>query len=156
MENSTETLENSTETLENGTETLENKANYILDSYAVLAYFQKEKGSAIVKELLENAAQNQCNIYFCIINLGEVIYITERERGLQAAQTALSLIKELPIEVVIANEEITLEAAHIKANYPIAYADCLAAAAVNKFQGPLVTGDPEFKLLQNYIDIMWI
>ena len=43
------------------------------------------------------------------------------EQGLQSAQMALSLIKELPIEVVIANEEITLEAAHIKANYPIAY-----------------------------------
>jgi ribonuclease VapC len=43
-----------------------------------------------------------------------------------------------------------------KANYPIAYADCFAAAVAKKFQGLLVTGDPEFKLLQNYIDIMWI
>ena len=135
---------------------MESNANYILDSYTVLAYFQKEKGSDTIKELLERAAQNQCNIYFCIINLGEAIYATEREQGLQAAQMALSLIKELPIEVVIANEEITLEAAHIKANYPIAYADCFAAAVAKKFQGLLVTGDPEFKLLQNYIDIMWI
>ena len=149
-------MENSAETLENSAETLDIRPIYILDSYAVLAYFQKEKGSAIVKELLENAAQNQCNIYFCIINLGEVIYITERERGLQSARMALSMMKELPIEVVIANEEITLEAAHIKANYPIAYADCFAAAVAKKFQGLLVTGDPEFKLLQNYIDIMWI
>jgi hypothetical protein len=31
----------------------------------------------------------------------------------------ISLIKELPIEVVTANEGIILEAAHIKANYPI-------------------------------------
>ena len=43
-----------------------------------------------------------------------------------------------------------------KANYPITYADCFAAAVAKKFQGLLVTGDPEFKLLQNYIDIMWI
>ena len=136
--------------------TLESSANYILDSYTVLAYFQKEKGSDTIKGLLKKAAQNQCNIYFCIINLGEVIYIAEKEQGLQAAQMALSLIKELPIEIVIANEEITLEAAHIKANYPIAYTDCFAAAVAKKFQGLLVTGDPEFKFLQNYIDIMWI
>ena len=135
---------------------MESNANYILDSYTVLAYFQKEKGSDTIKELLKKASQNQCKIYFCIINLGEAIYITEREQGLQAAQMALSLIKELPIEVVIANEEITLEAAHIKANYAISYADCFAAAAAKIFQGLLVTGDPEFKLLQNYIDIMWI
>jgi predicted nucleic acid-binding protein len=143
--------------LESRIKTLRSSANYVLDSYTVLAYFQKEKGSHTIKELLKKAAQNQCNIYFCIINLGEAIYITEREQGLQAAQMALSLIKELPIEVVvIANEEITLEAAHIKANFPIAYADCFAAAVAKKFQGLLVTGDPEFKLLQNYIDIMWI
>ena len=135
---------------------MESNANYILDSYTALAYFQKEKGSDTIRELLKRAAQNQCNIYFCIINLGEVIYVTEKERGLQAAQMALSLIKELPVEFVTANEEITLEAAHIKANYPIAYADCFAAAVAKKFQGLLVTGDPEFKLLQNYIDIMWI
>lgn len=142
--------------MESSIRTLESNANYILDSYTVLAYFQKEKGSDTIRELLKRAAQNQCNIYFCIINLGEAIYITEREQGLQAAQMALSLIKELPIEVVIANEEITLEAAHIKANYAIAYADCFAAAVAKKFQGLLVTGDLEFKLLQNYIDIMWI
>lgn len=135
---------------------MESNTNYILDSYTVLAYFQKEKGSDTIKELLVKASQNQCKIHFCIINLGETIYVTEREQGLQAAQMALSLIKELPIEVVIANEEITLEAAHIKANYSIAYADCFAAAVAKKFQGLLVTGDPEFKLLQNYIDIMWI
>jgi len=68
---------------------------------SVLAYFQKEKGSDTIKELPERAAQNQCNIYFCIINLGEAMYVTEREQGLQAAQMALSLIKELPIEVVM-------------------------------------------------------
>jgi len=32
------------------------------------------------------------------------------------------------------------------------YADCFAAAVAKIFQGLLVTGDPEFKLLQNYID----
>jgi ribonuclease VapC len=135
---------------------LASSVNYTLDSYAVLAYFQQEKGSNTVKELLKKASQNQCKIYFCIINLGEVIYIIEKEKGLSAVQMALSRIKELPIEVVIANEEITLQAAHIKANYPISYADCFAAAVAKIFRGLLVTGDPEFKLLQNYIDIIWI
>ena len=51
---------------------------------------------------------------------------------------------------------ITLAAAHIKANYSIPYADCFAAATTKILQGLLVTGDPEFKLLQNYIDIRWI
>jgi len=83
-------------------------------------------------------------LYLCIINLGEVLYVIEKEKELQSAQLALSRIKELSIEVINAEEEVTLEAAHIKANYPIAYADCFAVAAAKKFQGLLVTGDPEF------------
>jgi len=135
---------------------LENSKNYILDSYAVLAYFQKEKGSATVKELLKKASQNQCILYLCIINLGEVMYVIEKEKGLQSAQLALCRIKELPIEIIAAEEDITLEAAHIKANYPISYADCFAASAAKLYKGLLVTGDPEFQLLMNYVDIVWI
>ncbi|MBM3708311.1 MAG: type II toxin-antitoxin system VapC family toxin [Actinobacteria bacterium] len=135
---------------------LENSTSYILDSYAVLAYFQKEKGSSTVKELLKKASQNQCMLYLCIITLGEVMYVIEKEKGLQPAQLALCRIKELPVEIIVAEEEVTLEAAHIKANYPISYADCFAAAAAKLYKGLLVTGDPEFKLLVNYVDIVWI
>lgn len=135
---------------------MENSANYILDSYAVLAYFQEEKGSSTVKELLKKASQNQCMLYLCVINLGEIMYVIEKEKGLQSAQLALCRIKELPVEIIAAEEEITLEAAHIKVNYPISYADCFAAAAAKLYKGLLVTGDPEFELLKNYVDMVWI
>ena len=55
---------------------------YVLDSYALIAYFEGENGLEQVKELLQTAAQEHCELLMSVINLGEVLYIIERERGL--------------------------------------------------------------------------
>jgi len=124
--------------------------------YTLMAYFQEEKGSSFVKSLLEKASKELCNLYFCVINLGEVLYIIEKEKGLLSAQLALSRIKELPVKIIVVGEEITLKAAHIKANFPVSYADCFAAAVSIIKNATLVTGDPEFKTLENLVNISWI
>lgn len=117
---------------------------YVLDSYALLAYFEAEPGSRRVRELLEAAKDGSCHLYMCVVNLGEVIYIVERERGLPKAQEALARIDELPVEIVDADRTLTLAAAHLKMDCPIAYADCFAAALAQLKNATLVTGDPEF------------
>lgn len=132
-------------------------SNYVLDSYAILVYFQgEEKGSDFVRSLFEKASEGKCALYLCVINLGEVLYIIEKKMGLQSAQLALSRITAIPLEIIIADEEITLQAAHIKANFSISYADCFAASVCIAKNALLVTGNPEFKLLGNIININWI
>jgi len=117
---------------------------YVLDSYALLAYLEAEPGGSRVAELLEAAIEQKCRLYLCVVNLGEVMYIAERERGLPKAQETLARIDELPVEVVTADRTLTLAAAHLKAQWPLAYADCFAAALSQIKNAPLVTGDPEF------------
>jgi PIN domain nuclease of toxin-antitoxin system len=73
---------------------------YVLDSYAVLAYLGAEAGSDHVLDLLEAARVKKCHLSMCMVNLGEVMYIVERERGLSKAQETLARIDELPIEIV--------------------------------------------------------
>ena len=119
--------------------------DYVLDSYALLVYFEGERGGEQVRQLLEAAAEGRCSLYICVVNLGEVVYIVERERGLLKAQEVLARIDELPIEVVDADQTLTLAAAHLKTGCPIAYADCFAAALSQVKRALLVTGDPEFK-----------
>ncbi|MCL4417452.1 MAG: type II toxin-antitoxin system VapC family toxin [Actinobacteria bacterium] len=134
-----------------------NGISYVLDSYAILVYFQgEEKGSDFIRSLFEKASERKYALYLCVVNLGEVLYIIEKKMGLQSAQLALSRIKAIPLEIIIADEEITLQAAHIKANFAISYADCFAASVCIARNASLVTGDPEFKLLRNIIDINWI
>ncbi|MBA7656653.1 tRNA(fMet)-specific endonuclease VapC [subsurface metagenome] len=118
--------------------------DYILDSYALLAYLEAEPGGDRVAELLEAARERRCRLYLCVINLGEVMYIVERERGLTRAQETLARIDELPVEVVDADRTLTMAAAHLKAQWPLAYADCFAAALAQAKDAPLLTGDPEF------------
>jgi predicted nucleic acid-binding protein len=122
---------------------------YLLDSYALLAYFASEPGSEQVVKLLEVAAAGNCRLYLCIVNLGEIMYIVERERGLQKAQETLARIDELPIEVINVDRPLSLAAAHLKALSPIAYADCFAAALAQLKNASLVTGDPEFHKIKS-------
>jgi predicted nucleic acid-binding protein len=118
---------------------------YVLDSYSLLAYLGAEPGSERVKYLLEMAIEGKCRLYMCVVNLGEVMYIVERERGLTKAQETMARINELPIEMINVDLALTLAAAHLKMDCPIAYADCFAAALSLAKNAPLVTGDAEFR-----------
>ncbi len=87
-------------------------------------------------------------MYMCVVNLGEVMYIVERERGLAKAQETLARIDELPIELVNVDRTLALAAAHLKKDCPIAYADCFTAALSQLQNAVLVTGDPEFNKIK--------
>ncbi len=129
---------------------------YILDSFALIAYFSGEKGAEKVEEILIDASSETCNVAMSLINLGEVLYITERERGLAKAQESLALIEQLPIKILPVDRPDVLSAAHVKANFPIAYADAFAIVAAQSHDGVLVTGDPEFEAVEDDIRIEWI
>ena len=72
----------------------------ILDSYAILAYLGGEAGEGRVKEILHDASLGKSHVSLSLINLGEVAYITERERGLAKAQEVLAMVEQLPIEIL--------------------------------------------------------
>ncbi len=128
----------------------------VLDSFALLAYLGGEKGKKEVEDILEKAANTGTLLKMSVINMGEVLYITERERGIRQSQLTLSRIRQLPIKICSIDEKLTLKASHLKAGYPIAYSDCFAAGLAEISGAALMTGDPEFKKLEDHIDIYWI
>lgn len=129
---------------------------YVLDSYAVLAYLGDEPGGTRVRSILEAAADGRCRIAMSVINLGEIAYIVERERGLAPAQAALAALALLPIEIVPAARDTVLSAAHVKANHPIAYADAFAVATALAQGRVVVTGDPEFAAVADLVSVEWL
>lgn len=129
---------------------------YVLDSFAVLAHFQDEPGGARVKSVLTDAEKNRVEIYLTIINYGEVVYLIEREQGLTKAQEVIAAVDQLPITVVEADRKLTFAAAHLKAHYPISYADAFALALAQEKQAILVTGDPEFRKVETLAQIEWL
>ncbi len=132
--------------------------DFVLDSYAVLAYLQGERSKARVVRLLEDAGAGRCSVHISLINLGEVLYIVERERGLMAAVRTLAAIEQLPIGISPVSRETVLAAAHIKARYAISYADAFAVVEAKDRGCALLTGDPEFNKIADagLVAIEWL
>lgn len=130
----------------------------MLDSYAVLAFLEGEPCAGRVKELLQQGEEGSSRLFISVINYGEVIYITERERGLPKTQEVIARMDELPLSIMDADRALAVRAAHIKARWAMAYADCYAAALAIILEAPLVTGDPEFKPIEaaHIISVDWL
>lgn len=131
-------------------------SKYLFDSHALLAFFQKEKGAEIVAKILRKALKQRLDRLICVINLGEIIYMTKRQFGNNKKLEILSRVYQLGLEVLPAPEPLVFKAAELKAEYPISYADCFAVACAQEHSAILVTGDPEFKKVVHLVKIQWI
>jgi ribonuclease VapC len=61
------------------------------------------------------------------------------------------LIRQLPIEILPVDEQTVLAAAHIRANYAVSYADAFAIAGAQEVGGIMITGDPEFRAVEEEV-----
>jgi predicted nucleic acid-binding protein len=129
---------------------------YVLDSFAMLAYFGGETGANAVEQMLQRARDQAITLFLSLINLGEVYYITQRERGKDKAVETLVLLDQLPIQQEPVDRALVLSAASIKANHAISYADAFAAGLAQRLKVPVVTGDPEFQKVTAVIDVVWL
>lgn len=129
---------------------------YVLDSFAILALLGKEPGSGEVAHLLQKAQSGTARLLLTWVNLGEVAYIVERRWGEKRLHQVLATLEATVLEVVPVERELALAAAHIKAAHLLAYADSFAAALAEKARATLVTGDPEFRGLEESIHIHWL
>ena len=85
--------------------------DFVLDSFAVISYLNDEAGSEKVAEIFERCVAEEKLALFCVINWGEVYYHALRTGGEKKADFALQLIRSLPINIIEANKELTLQAA---------------------------------------------
>jgi ribonuclease VapC len=129
---------------------------YVLDSFAFIAYLEDEPAAQRIQKILKDAEENKCKVYISIINLGEILYSVERNNGLAKTHETLALIQSLPIEILPADNQTVLAAAHIKANHPISYADAFVVVAAQKINGTIMTGDSEFEEVTKLAKIEWL
>lgn len=133
-------------------------ANRVLDSWALIAFFEDEPAADAVEELLAQASREKHRLYLSAINWAEVYYNTMREVSQEAAEEHATVIASLPIDVVGIGDDLKLarQAAIYKATYRVSLADAFAAALAREKKAELVTGDPEFKALEKEIKINWL
>ena len=76
------------------------------------------------------------------INAGEVAYKAELREGAEGVVEILEVLRSR-VTLQLANEEICLAAAALKAKHAISYADCFAIATAIFYNAVLLTGDPD-------------
>lgn len=129
---------------------------YILDTWAVIAYLEDEPSAPQIADLIASAHEESIPVFMAVVNVGEVWYIIAREVSEEEANHSVKELHDLRIQFVDVDWELTWEAARFKSQHKMSYADCYAAALAKFKKADLVTGDKEFKPLENRVKIMWL
>jgi ribonuclease VapC len=132
------------------------KRSYVLDSWAMMAFFENEPAAATIEKLILEAHARHVPLAMSMINAGELWYATARAYSALRADAVLEELAALRIGLLAPDWETTKLAARFKSMHHIAYADCFAAATAKLRKGTVVTGDPEFAQLENDVKILWV
>jgi ribonuclease VapC len=131
-------------------------SNIVLDSFALLSFFHKEPGWERVKEVFYSLSSEKQQAILSIINWGEFYYIVKRRVGKIKADETLALLEQLPVRILSVDDELVKEAADIKADFAVSYADAFCIATARRSEAEILTNDPEFKLVEHLVKIKWI
>ncbi|HEU4849737.1 MAG TPA: PIN domain-containing protein [Terrimesophilobacter sp.] len=113
----------------------------VLDSWAIMRLLEgAEPAASRVQEQLDSGTATMS-----WINLGEVLYVLIRSVGREAAHVAVDDLERL-LDAKLPDRVTITEAADIKANHRMSYADAFAAATAVRLDLPLWTGDPELTI----------
>ena len=128
----------------------------LLDSFAMLAFLNRERGFEKVRSLLRTARASSEPLLMNEITIGEAYYVTAKDRSVDHAEEFLRRLETLPIQPVPNSLVNVLEAARVKARFPISYADAFVVATAIRMNATIVTGDPEFQAVRHLVKIDWL
>lgn len=128
----------------------------VLDSWSIMAFLEGESAGERVEEVIANAHDNSIPLLVTVVNAAEVWYIFARESSAEEADQSIAELRQLGIEFVDADWELSLEAAKFKARHKMSLADCYAGALAKKNKADLVTGDQEFRQVAGEVKIAWL
>jgi predicted nucleic acid-binding protein len=135
-------------------------AMMVLDAHALMVLFNDEPGSEEVEKLLLKAESGTPKLLMSIVNWGEIYYSILRGASQEMADAKSHEIAGMQIELVPVDArdlELVRQAAVFKATKKMSYADCFAAALAKTRNAELVTGDPEFKVVESELKkIRWL
>jgi len=116
----------------------------VLDAWAVLALLRGERPAGeVVRRYVRRTADGRFDVLLNVVNLGEVLYRLIHIEGRAKATDRFARFRRGPVTIVPARESLVLEAAALKAQHSLSYADAFAVATARQAEMPIATGDPE-------------
>jgi len=95
---------------------------YVMDSYAMIAFFEDESGADRVSKILNEIVERKAKGFMSVMNWGEIFYNTMREQGIEVAETIITQFNKYQIQLIDVDKKLTYQAAKLKAKYAVAYA----------------------------------
>ena len=117
-----------------------------------MGHLSGERSGAAVRDLLRAADAAGERLLMNEVSIGEVYSLVAKRRSPAAAETFLHTFETMPIDPFAE----VIEAAKLKAQHAISYADAFAAATAIRHGAILVTGDREFRALEGQVTVRWI
>lgn len=115
----------------------------------------RQPAAGAVAALLSDAQDNRALLLMSAINAGEVYYCLRKNHSLDLAESWRESSPAMPITFEVPTGPEIWSAAVIKVGFPIAYADAFAADLSRKYAWALMTGDPEFRSVDQ-LELDWI
>jgi predicted nucleic acid-binding protein len=135
-------------------------ATMVLDAQALMVLFNDEPGAEEVEKILLKAESGNPRLLMSVINWGEIYYSILRGASNEMADSKSHEIAGMRIELMPVDTrdlELVRQAAVFKATRKMSYADCFAAALAKIRDAELVTGDRDFKAVENDLKkIRWL
>ena len=128
----------------------------VLDSWAIMAYFEDEPAAEKVADIIAQAHEEKTPLSMSVVNAGEVWYILARRTSESEANRGIHELRQLGIEFIDADWDLAKDAGYFKSKNKMSFADCFAAALARQRKAHLATGDPEFKQIEHEITIHWL
>jgi len=116
---------------------------------------RREPATHGVRSLLLEAQDGRVRLLMSAINVGEVYYFVSKNRGEPVGELWRNLCRTLPVTIEVPTMDEVWNAALLKGRYPISYADAFAVALARKHRCPVITGDPEFRSVDD-LQVDWM
>jgi len=128
----------------------------VLDTWAIIAFYEEEHAAQQVADIFAQANEDGVPLCMSVVNAGEVWYVTARKTSAAEADETIEELRSFGIQLEDVDWKISRQAGVFKSKYKMSYADAIAAALALHKNGHLVTGDREFKHVENDVKIVWL
>ena len=121
---------------------------YILDTSVLADYLAEDKS---VKELKQYSKA----ALLPFVVLTEIYYLIFRRKGKIVADEILQSVLNWQLTILNPNEQICLSAGLIKGKYSLGIADSFIAAFALASEATLITKDPDFRILEPHLKLLY-
>lgn len=120
---------------------------HLLDTSALIAWFQREPGWEEVRRLIDAASDSRLDLCISFMTVMECFYRSWQISGQHAAFSRTLHLRNLPLQEIPPNDAILFEAGRLKAQHRLSLADAWIAGTAIVIGATLVHKDPEFDAL---------